>query len=106
MLLGQLLKSVSKKHRKILIRGISFDSRKVNKKHIFFAIKGSQKSGTEFVNDAINKGASVIVSSKRVKFNNYKVPLILVKDVRKSLSEACSNFYNKKPDNLVENHGS
>ena len=101
MLLCNLLKSVSKNYRKIPVKGIAFDSRKVKKGDIFFAIKGNQTSGIKFVNDAISKGASVIVSSKRVKFNNYRVPLILVKDVRKSLSEVCSNFYNKKPDNII-----
>ena len=67
MHLGQLLKSVSKEYQKIYVRGISFDSRKVKKKDIFFAIKGNQTSGIKFVNDAISKGASVIVSSKKNK---------------------------------------
>lgn len=35
MLLGQLLKSVKKKYKRINIKGISFDSRRVKKK-IFF----------------------------------------------------------------------
>ena len=62
MRLGQLLKSVSKNYQEIYVRGISFDSRKVKKRDIFFAIKGNQTSGIKFINDAISKGASVIVS--------------------------------------------
>jgi len=38
MLLGQLLKSVSKNYQKIYVRGISFDSRKVKKRDIFCLI--------------------------------------------------------------------
>ena len=101
MLLGQLLKSVSKNYQKIYVRGISFDSRKVKKRDIFFAIKGNQTSGIKFINDAISKGASAIISNKKRKYKNCQVPLILVKDVRKSLSEACSNFYKKKPANII-----
>ncbi len=101
MFLGQLLKSVSKNYQKIRVRGICFDSRKVKKNYIFFAIKGSQTSGIKFINNAISKGASAIISSKRVKYKNCQVPLILVNDVRKSLSEACSNFYIKKPVNII-----
>ena len=101
MLLGHLLKSVSKNYQKIHVRGISFDSRKVKKGDIFFAIKGSQISGIKLINDAISKGASAIISNKKGKYKNYQIPLILVNDVRRSLSEACSNFYNKKPDNII-----
>ena len=101
MLLGQLLKPVNKNYQRIHVRGISFDSRKIKKKDIFFAIEGNQTSGTKFINDAVSKGASAIVSSKKVKYYNCPIPLILVKDVRRSLSEACSNFYKKKPTNII-----
>ena len=101
MLLGQLLKSVNKNHQKIDVQGISFDSRKIKKNYIFFAIKGSQTSGTKFIYQAILKGASAIIANGKTGYKNSKIPIILVKDVRKSLSEACSNFYKKKPKNVI-----
>ena len=101
MLLGQLLKSASKNYQKIQVRGICFDSRKVKKNYIFFEIKGNQTSGIKFINDAISKGASAIISNKKGKYKNYQIPLILVNDVRRSLSEACSNFYKEKPTNII-----
>ena len=101
MLLSNLLKSVSNNRRKISVKGISFDSRKVKKKDIFFAVKGNQTSGTKFISHVVSKGASVLVTNKKIKHKNFKVPLIIVKDVRKSLSEACSNFYKKKPSYIV-----
>jgi len=101
MLLGKLLKFTNKKYRKIRVNSISFDSRKIKKKDVFFAIKGIQTSGIKFINEAISKGASVIVSSKKIKYANSNAPLLLVKDVRKSLSEACSKFYKKKPPNII-----
>ena len=55
MLLGNLLKSVSKDYQRIPADGISFDSRKVKKRDIFFAIQGNQTSGIKFINEAIFK---------------------------------------------------
>jgi len=101
MRLGQLLKSASKKYQKIYVRGISFDSRNVKKKDIFFAIKGNQTSGIKFIDDAVSKGASVIVSSKKIKHKKCQIPVVTVKDVRKSLSETCANFYKQKPKNII-----
>ena len=101
MLLGNLLKSTNRNYRKIRVNGIAFDSKKVKKKDIFFAIIGNKTSGTKFINEAISKGATAIISSKKIKYKNNKIPIILVKDVRKSLTEAASNFYKKKPTNII-----
>ena len=101
MLLGNLFKSVNNKHKKISINGISFDSRKTKKNYIFFAIKGNQISGTKFIDEAIRKGASAVISQEKVKAFNNKIPLIFVKDVRKSLSETCAKFYKKKPKKII-----
>jgi len=101
MLLGNLIKSASKKYQKIYVKDICYDSRKVKKNDIFFAIKGNKTSGNKFINQAISKGASVIVSSNKTKFENHKTSILFVKDVRKSLAEASSNFYKKKPTNII-----
>ncbi len=101
MYLGQLLQSVSKEYKKIYIRGISFDSRKVKKGDIFFAIQGSKTSGVRFVNEAIANGALAIVTNKKNKNISNKIPKIQVKNVRASLSKACSVFYKRKPKNII-----
>jgi len=98
MFLNNLLKFKNTNYNKIPVEGISFDSRKVKKNYIFFAIKGNKTTGLKFINEAISRGASVIVSNKKIK---NKIPLLLVKDVRKSLSEASSKFYNKKPRRVI-----
>ena len=101
MYLPELLKTVGKKYRKIYVEGICFDSRKAKKSDIFFAIKGNKISGTKFIQKAILKKVSAIVVDSKIKFKNLKIPLLRVRDARKSLSEACSNFYNKKPAYIV-----
>ena len=101
MFLGNLFKSGVKNYKNIPIKGISFDSRKVKRDHIFFAINGNKTSGIKFIKEAITKGAVAVVTNKNIKGKNYKIPLVLVNDVRKSLAEASSNFYKKKPRNIV-----
>jgi len=98
MYLENLIKSADKKYKKIPISGISFDSRKIKKRNIFFAIEGNKNSGNKFINEAILRGASVIVSGKKIK---HKKPYVLVKNVRKSLAEASSKFYKKKPSKII-----
>ena len=68
MQLGSLLKSIDKKHKKINVDGICFDSRKAKKNDVFFAIKGRSKSGVDFIQDAASKGVSVaIVDESKIK---------------------------------------
>jgi len=85
MYLPELLKSVGKNNQRVPVKGICFDSRKIKKGDIFFAIKGSQTSGIKFVNDAISKGVSAIVSSKKIKYKNCQIPILLVKNVRRRI---------------------
>ena len=101
MYLNQILKSVSKRHSKIKLSGISFNSKTIKKDNIFFAIEGKNKNGEKYIKEAIKKGASVIVIKKKNKKINISIPIIYVKNPRKSLSEACSNFYKLKPKQLI-----
>ena len=84
MLLGKLLKSIKEKYQKIPVKGISFDSRKVKNKDVFFAIDGNNTSGAKFINQAISKGASAIVSNKKIK--NKKIYQLLSLEM---LEKAC-----------------
>ena len=93
MLLGNLIKCSNKNYRKIVIKSLKFDSRKVKSGDIFFAIKGNRTSGIKFINEALSKGASVIISNKKIKYKSNKAPLLLVKNVRERLAEASSKFY-------------
>ena len=40
------------------------------------------------------------IRTKVLKYKNGQIPLVLVKDTRKSLSEICAKFYKKKPTNI------
>ena len=68
MLLKNLIKNTPKSKENIFISGLSSNSKNVKKNFIFFAIKGNKINGEKFIKDAIKKGASVIVCSKKCKF--------------------------------------
>jgi len=95
MLLGNLLGSARKKYRKISAEGICFDSRKVRKKDIFFAIKGTAIKGNKFIKDAIKNGAKTVVSNQKFKGLKNNILYIRAKNVRKVLSEIAFKI-NKK----------
>ncbi len=102
MLLKNLikLKTDSKDLKTLKIKGISLDSRKVKKGNLFFAIKGNKFNGEKFINEAIKKGARVVIYSSK-KERKYKVTSINVKNIKETLSSVCSKFFNKKPKNII-----
>ena len=63
MLLKDYIPKVHKKYRKILFSGIAFESNKVKKNNIFFAIKGTKINGNKFIQNAIKRGAKTIISN-------------------------------------------
>ena len=102
MLLKNLIKNIQPKVKNININNLSLDSRKVRKGDLFFALKGCKLNGNSFISHAISNGAKAIVCSKNTKVKiKKKIPLIKVRNVRKSLAYACSKFYRKKPNNII-----
>ncbi|RFU70974.1 UDP-N-acetylmuramoyl-L-alanyl-D-glutamate--2,6-diaminopimelate ligase [Peribacillus saganii] len=73
-----------------LISGIEINSQKVREGYIFVAINGYSTDGHNFINDAIEKGASLIIGEKKL---NPPVPYIKVNDSRKAAAKLASTFY-------------
>ena len=101
MLLKNLIKNSPHNLKKLKIKGLALNSREVKKGFIFFAVKGSQTNGENYINEAIENGAIVIICSKSCKFESKKVNVIKTKKVRKYLSEITSKFYKLKPKNII-----
>ena len=87
MYLGKFIQNLDKKHKKIFFSGLTFNSLKVKKNNIFFAIKGTKFDGNNYINDAIKKGAKVIISENEIKQQNKNVIFLKNKNPRKLLSE-------------------
>ena len=71
------------------------------KRFYFFAIKGNKFNGEKYIDEAIARGAVLIICSKHYKFSNNKIFIIKTPDVRNLLSEICSKFFKSKPRNII-----
>jgi UDP-N-acetylmuramoyl-L-alanyl-D-glutamate--2,6-diaminopimelate ligase len=85
------------------ISGISYDSRTVEKGHLFTAIKGEKYDGHDFIRNAIQRGAVVIVHEKEISENGTStgelhgvIPFVRVENSRRALSCIANNF-NERP---------
>lgn len=76
----------------ISIEGISYDSRSVGKNFVFVCVAGFRIDGNKFIADALQKGASVIVSQKKMDVAD-DVVFIEVDDSRAALSRLAACFY-------------
>ena len=101
MLLKDYIPNVNKKFRNFFFSGISFDSSKVKKNNIFFAIKGIKFDGNNFIPKAIKKGSKIIISEKKIKEFKNGILFIHTKNIRKLLAEVSYKIYKNKPKNLI-----
>ena len=82
------------------INKLIFDSRKVSKNDLFVAIKGAASDGHQFIDKAIEKGASTIVCEVKPKELHKDINYIIVEDSHKTLSVLANNFYDQPSKKL------
>ncbi|RPH01015.1 MAG: UDP-N-acetylmuramoyl-L-alanyl-D-glutamate--2,6-diaminopimelate ligase [Candidatus Pelagibacter sp. TMED153] len=101
MLLQNLIKNPPKNLKRLKVRGLAINSKKVKKGFIFFAIKGNKSNGEDYISQAIKNGAFIIICSKNCKFQTKKANIIKTKNVKNYLSKVISKFYKLKPKNII-----
>lgn len=108
MLLKELLEGTEYKIKQGTIekniRGISHDSRKINKDEVYICIKGNKVDGHDFILPVIKKGITSIIACKDIKLSDdfsENITIILVKDTRKILSYLAASWYNHPEERLV-----
>jgi len=101
MLLKKIIKKLPISIQKIDIKGLSLDSRQTKKNYLFFAVKGQKYNGENYIVNAIRKGAKAIVCEINCKIKNKKIPIIKVKNIKKTITDACKAFYKAKPKNII-----
>lgn len=82
------------------ISSVHFDSRKVEKNTLFIAQVGTQVDGHDFIENAIDKGASAIVCENLPKYKNPNVTYIQVENSSKALGVIASNLYGNPTQKL------
>ena len=101
MLLKNLIKDIPIKNKKINVKGLAINSKKIKKGYIFFAIKGLKSNGEKYIAEAVKKGASVIICSRKCKYKNEKIQIIKTSNIRNYLSKIASKFFQLKPKNII-----
>ena len=74
------------------IKAIIYDSRKVMPGSLFIAINGKNYNGTDFILQAIQNGATAILSKNNDQPTN-SIPFINVENPRKAMSKISAQFY-------------
>lgn len=82
------------------IKGIAYDSRKVENDSIFVCIPGYKTDGHDYAYGAAFKGASVIIAERDVDLKNIKALVIKVKNSRQVLSKISANFFGQPTKNF------
>jgi len=82
------------------VLAVNFDSRKIQKDHLFVAIRGLVTDGHDYIESAIKNGATSIVCESMPERLIEGVTYIEVDNTGKALAVIASNFYGNPSENL------
>ena len=75
------------------INKLSDDSRNIDCNDVFFAIKGVNYNGLDFIDDAIKNGAKTIIYEEEFTKEFHNINYVKVDDVKRFLALCCKFFY-------------
>ncbi len=79
----------------IEIKGISDDSRKIKDNYLFVATKGFNVDHFDYIDDAINNGASFLIVDREI---DRDFPHIVVDNINDYYFELCEKYYDVSPN--------
>jgi UDP-N-acetylmuramoyl-L-alanyl-D-glutamate--2,6-diaminopimelate ligase len=82
------------------ISGIVFDSRNVEERSAFVAVRGTQVDGHEFIATALEKGASVIVCERLPEVVQEGITYVQVVSSARALGIMASNFFDNPSEKI------
>ena len=84
------------------VEDLIYHSDKADSGSVFFAIEGQLTDGREYIEKAVEKGASAVVASGRLPQEIYeKVTVIETQDVRKTMAQMSAEFYGRPSERLL-----
>ncbi|GMQ91295.1 MAG: UDP-N-acetylmuramoyl-L-alanyl-D-glutamate--2,6-diaminopimelate ligase [Gammaproteobacteria bacterium] len=84
------------------VRGISLDSRNIEDGFLFIALSGTVQDGSDFIADAVNRGAVAVLHDAGTTPNvDVAVPLLAVTDLRIQAGKIADRFYNSPSSKLT-----
>jgi UDP-N-acetylmuramoyl-L-alanyl-D-glutamate--2,6-diaminopimelate ligase len=84
----------------ISINKIDFDSRKIGANDVFIAIRGTISNGHDYINKAIQQGATVIVCDTLPETIEKGITYVQVKDTNSALAFMAANFFGNPSQKL------
>ncbi len=84
----------------ISINELKYDSRNIISNDVFICINGTLDDGNKYINDAVLKGATVIITNKNIKISPH-ITVVKVDDTREALAIMSSNYYGN-PKNYIK----
>src|SRR6187549_3322337 len=76
-----------------VVESIAYDSRRVQRNGLFVALRGEKSDGHQFVDQAIEKGASVIVAEQDCQ--QMRATCVQVENSRTALADLAAAFYDR-----------
>ena len=83
------------------VRGIEYDSRRVQPGSIFLAMRGETTDGNAHIGTAIERGAAAIVTDSAAAFSTVKIPAALVEKGRRALATISANLFSNPHHRLA-----
>ena len=80
------------------IKGIKINSKEIEPGDLFVCVMGVNVDRHDFIDDAINHGASAIIVGREVSED--RVPVVKVEDPNKMLPKLCKKFYDNSDEKL------
>ncbi len=74
------------------VESIAYDSRRVQRDGLFVALRGEKSDGHDFIGQAIEKGATVIVAERAEK--HHRASCVVVENTRNAMADLAARFYN------------
>jgi UDP-N-acetylmuramoyl-L-alanyl-D-glutamate--2,6-diaminopimelate ligase len=84
-----------------VVSGLEYDSRKVKPGNAYFALQGIHADGHDFIDQAIDWGASVVIHQESLKAYKEWVTYIRVRDSRFAMSPVADAFYDHPSRHLA-----
>lgn len=90
--------------KELAVNGVTSDSRRVQEGFLFAALPGNKTKGSDYIADAIQHGASVILAEEGVSLPpDMARDVVIVNDnnTRQAFAKIAAKFYKLQPENIV-----
>ena len=82
-----------------VVESIAYDSRRVQRNGLFVALRGEKSDGHQFIEQAVEKGATVIVTEQEVQ--SPRATCVVVENTRSALADLAGTFH-QHPDRRLK----